>query len=40
MCRQTALTAPPQSAGKVNRVKEYRELDTKLQGINWTVDLL
>jgi len=27
--------------GKINELsKEYRELDTKLQGINWNVDLL
>lgn len=26
---------------KINKLsKEYRELDTKLQGINWTVDLM
>jgi hypothetical protein len=27
--------------GQINRLsKEYREIDTKLQGINWTIDLI
>ena len=27
--------------GKINTLsKEYRELDTKLQGLNWTIELL
>jgi len=32
---------PKELQGKINALsKEYRELDTKLQGINWTIDLL
>jgi hypothetical protein len=32
---------PKELQNQVNRLsKEYREIDTKLQGLNWTVDLM